>query len=478
MRAAVATTAARRDGAFLRVVLIGLLPYCLSFPHTMTWGADATTDVWQRTMRRSFEVTALQMDTLGDAVALGSVHGRVAVVKIAGTTGKRLWSMPVRFRHGRNYDHAPGLMLDSRGDAVIGGSFWRADVSDPVAPSFTVVKLAGADGRRRWSATVHDTGAHSGSVRGIAIDANDDVIAAGSVSADPPAFDTDIAVVKLSGPDGRELWRWIYDQPPTGNYDATTAFTIDQRGDVYVLGDLGFEFGGSGAVVVKLSGADGRVVWMHELEAYTYPLLIVSDGAEGVVVAGGTQDVSGPRVHATKLAGATGDTVWTVAGASTPSGWARAVAIDAQGDVVLGVQPLGSGNVSVAKLIGATGSTAWRRDIGASARFRDVPHVAVGPDGSIVVGASVRNENTCFDVLIARLDNATGDVVTTRSFDGSATTRRCIADPSKGPVAGPDQDRTDAIAIDGAGNTIGLVALSNGSRANWHYTSKAIKISR
>jgi len=66
----------------------------------------------------------------------------------------------------------------------------------------------------------------------------------------------DWAVAKLDPSNGAELWRSVYD---VGGCDNVSALDVDTAGDVVATG------GNVLFVTMKFSGADGSLVWRHDI---------------------------------------------------------------------------------------------------------------------------------------------------------------------------------------------------------------------
>ncbi len=94
----------------------------------------------------------------------------------------------------------------------------------------------------------------------IAVDRAGDVL----VTVPTPTHDgyQAVAVVKLSGTDGRKLWRHAFSCPGGGG-DEAHAIAIDPGGDVVVGGHVDSCGTGSSFTVVRLSGSGGDELWRY-----------------------------------------------------------------------------------------------------------------------------------------------------------------------------------------------------------------------
>jgi hypothetical protein len=146
-------------------------------------------------------------------------------------------------------DEAAAVAVDAAGDVIAAGLVFDATTG----PSFYVTKLSGATGAEIWHKNLGTGGALA-----VAVDAAGDVLAAGSV---PGAMvDSDFMVVKLAGGNGDELWRETIDGPD-GLDDVAVSVAVDPNDDVIAAGFSTSVATGADLFVVKLSGATGDPVW-------------------------------------------------------------------------------------------------------------------------------------------------------------------------------------------------------------------------
>jgi len=284
-----------------------------------------------------------------------------------------------RWRHridgtARNQSTEVNALLSLDDDAVVTGSVVDRDGID-----LLVTRLAGSDGHERWRTRLRGV---RGDWRPIyndglaaAVDGAGDVLVAGSLQNAPTDGGDfgDFTVAKLDGATGSERWRFRFPEPPgTG---LANVIAVDGSGDVVAGGRIGGI--GPGVVsIVKLSAADGHLVWQRDLE-------IVTD--------------------------------------------ARATAIDARGDVLLSVSIAGS-DFGVVKLAGTTGEVLWiDRESASANRWEVAMRVAVDPSGAVFAagmvddgagGSAADTAGQLFEVV--RLDGNTGARVWAYSTTGDA----------------------------------------------------------
>jgi cysteine-rich repeat protein len=238
------------------------------------------------------------------------------------------------------------------------------------------------------------------------------------------------SLVKLARDSGNELWRRQIDGTSTDedNYyaDVATALAVDAAGDVVAAGqtvnvDTGLDF-----TVVKLAGGTGALRWQRDVNGlgthfggHDFPdqaRAVAIDAAGDVVAAGVTENVidfhfSGDDFSVVKFAGADGSELWR----SGPDGElgfdsANAVAVDLDGNV------LSAGNVetrpgydgfAVRKLAGANGALLWEQFLSSPAGTSGRAYaIALEPNGDAVAAGATSVGGERF--AVARFSGATG----------------------------------------------------------------------
>ena len=178
----------------------------------------------------------------------------------------------------QDIDEAVSVAVDSQGDVIAGGLVF--DVM--TGPSFFVVKLAGIGGGEIWRVSLGAGGAES-----VAVDSADDVFAAGSVPG--AGVDSDFIVVKFSGLNGAELWRTIIDGADALD-DGALSVAVDPNDDVVAAGFSSATATGRDFFVVKLDGQTGAEIWTGVVDgtasADDEALQVVVDAAGEVFAAG------------------------------------------------------------------------------------------------------------------------------------------------------------------------------------------------
>jgi hypothetical protein len=365
-------------------------------------------EVWRKDL--SGDITAFNemlAVAANDSATAVFVGGRVrnaatmwdfTVAKLAAADGSTVWRREIDGggpETGVGFDQAVTLAVDPAGDVVAGGGLVEGTVD-----SFTVVKLAGADGTMMW---MHELDAPSyGLARRVTVDGAGDVLAVGTTMTGG------FTVVKLSGATGDELWRY-------GTSGEGYAVTVDAAGDVVAAGQ-GFHPPQNSLLptvllVVKLAGLSGAELWRAEVVGTT----LSSGGANDVTVDAAGDVIAGGGVNVTnaansdfivlKLAGATGLQLWQRA-ITAPCCYiyqhANRVAVDPAGDVIAGGQlarpttsPGPDYDFGVMKFAGATGATVWARQLGAG-RNDQAEDLVVDASGDVIASGAFSEDPAAF----------------------------------------------------------------------------------
>src|SRR5262249_12714186 len=143
-----------------------------------------------------------------------------------------------------------------------------------------------------WETQVSGTGAGVGVALTARIDGAGDVVAAGYT--DDAVLGREFTVVKLAGADGREVWRRaLGGANPTPPVDEARSSAFDQANNVYATGVTSAGGVPSSFTVVKLAAPTGALLWRKEIigsgvggEGHA----VVVDSMGGAFVAGETSD--------------------------------------------------------------------------------------------------------------------------------------------------------------------------------------------
>lgn len=164
------------------------------------------------------------------------------------------------------YGSTTGFSVAVDGDDnvfLVGGTYNSLvfGAGDPGDYDYFIVKLNGATGTEIFAGQ-GGLSYHHDSFRGVSVNSEGDIVAAGS-----SGYDTllDFLVVKFSGATGNMLWEY---SPHSSTIDVLRAVTFDSDDNVYVAGAHdALNLQGSIAEnpsVTKLSGSTGTEIWVYE----------------------------------------------------------------------------------------------------------------------------------------------------------------------------------------------------------------------
>jgi hypothetical protein len=405
----------------LRTLALGLLTVgSLTLP-----SSDAF--AWQTNLNspsRYDRALAVAVDADGDVVAAG-VNPEFAVVKLAGTNGRRLWRHVIA-----GYDaEARVAAVTASGDVVAAGTASRGDFN-----SFTVVKLGGVNGAELWSYEIDGAAVRSSDrANAVAVDVAGDVIAAGKI--EHTTLSPDFIVVKLDGGSGTELWRREINGTADGSWDRASAVAVDAAGDV-MAGGRTDNIGGMDFTVVKLRSADGIELWRHDHD--------IDTGVAGAIAVDASGDVLAAGDAVVKLRGSDGVELWRVSDLG-----AGAVVVDADGNVVAAGEI--DSDFAVVKLRGSDGQELWRQVVDGTANdFDKAAAVAVDADGDVVAGGRIEAADTLTDFAVFKFRGTDGQELWRHVIDGTA------ADTHFSII-----DEALAVTLDAAGNVVAAGQTEN-----------------
>jgi hypothetical protein len=322
-------------------------------------------------------------------------------------------------------DGAFAVAVDLNGDVVAAGITQNTGTG----PDFTVAKFSGVDGTEQWRQVIDGTANGADGALAVAVDSSGDVLAAGFTTN--TGTSADFTVIKLSGANGTVLWDQRIDGTAVNAFDRALAVAVNASGDVVAAGftdniNTGLDF-----TVIKFSGADGTVLWDQRINGTANGLdaarAVVVDAA-GNVVAGGTTFNTGTSVDFTvvKLSGADGTVLWQsdINGTADDPDEALAVTLDVTGDVVAAgsTRNIGTGRgFTVVKLSGVDGVEQWRQVINGAANVSEARAVAVDAVGDVVASGTIFNTGTSADLAVVKFDGVSGVEKWRQVIDGSGS---------------------------------------------------------
>lgn len=369
----------------------------------------------------------------GDVVFAGTlaagVDMEIAALFVDGATGEELW----RYTDGAPIGQAIVVATDAAGDVALGGFVRDAVTGDQ---ELAVRKLAGTTGAELWA---YDRGSATGSqAEAIGVDAAGDVFVGGLLDEGGATGD-DFFVAKLDGATGVEDWAVTIDGGAAG--ERAAAIALGPSGNVIAMGRVALDL-----IVVELDGATGAELWRYT-EGGSLGTDVAADASGDVVVSG----IEDAEFLVLKIDGTSGTEIWRHrnAGATAQEDRANAVVVDASGDVIavgeIDSDPnpaLLTTSFFVVKLDGASGAEEWTHArTGSSATALDV---AVDPGGAVFAAGTITHEDTNGHGrfgLVERLDGATGSLVWAHRFVGTALRS-----------TSPGANRIESIALDPLGD--------------------------
>lgn len=329
-------------------------------------------------------------------------------------------------------DFAVAVVVDTTGDAFVGGTFANKETSSDLA----VLKFDGASGNTEWRREIDGGGADW--LTDLAL-AGPDVVAVGQLGT-PMHLRSDIVVLKFDGNTGEELWR----QELTDGLARSVA--VDSAGDVVVVGRLrdasDWDF-----FVAKYHGDTGSELWRFLVEGggLEHEALSVAVSPGGNVVASGAvTDGNNQDFFVVAIDGVTGAELWRQQlRDEEPREYASVLRLDPNADV-LAIGRISTSTAFVLKFDGATGNELWRTHVGLSVPGPNVVRdIAVDPSGTIWAAGSFGPH-----FGVAKLDGETGTEVWAKE------------------IAAGEPGLADHIHLDPAGNPIVVGAMSQAG-AGW-----------
>ncbi len=356
-----------------------------------------------------------------DGLVLSAEH---AIVRLDGASGAELWRHTARGLPSRTSSAVIALALDPLGEVIVAG-FMAGNESD----NFGALKLAASDGHELWRYSAREAG--PGAATAVFTTPEGHAIVAGTLSNAVGGYD--LALVKIDGLDGAEIWRRTVSGPRGRPAGAARAVGLQRSRDVIGAQLLSGRGGGSALIVARIDGTDGTLRWVERIEAARGSELdLAVDARDHIFAAVATP--AGFEVR--KLAATDGRQIWqrSFGAAGTGCGPGVVLVLDGAQDVIAaGCQ--GREDLALVKLRARDGRTLWERSV----------RIAAGPAGKTrALAVDARG-----DVLIARYVAPSSDrtdlvVTKLRGRDG----RLPRAEPTDAPAAGAESKKHPASAAE------------------------------
>jgi hypothetical protein len=415
-------------------------------------------------------------------VNVDGAYAGSSVVKID-HSGQVAWRHRVHGTSTHPSDEIGAIVPMPDGNVVAAGS-----VEDIDGSKFIVASLGGADAQELWRSSLGGSvsGAFQYSNRANAAAAapDGDVVAAGTMLNRVESGEYgDFTVVKLAGTDGRERWRFTL-AAPVGE-ETADAMAIVRGGDVIAAGEVQRTQPYADMVsVVRLDGKTGALVWRRDVDAAWRTSALAVDPMGAIVLAASTSDANGNYFGVVKLAGDSGDVQWIARESGSPDRYQEAVrvVVDASGAVfAAGMTDDGTGDPSgsagnvftVVRLDAVTGERVWAYHTTGTAGGAFATHLQLDPRGLVIAAGSMNDRGSCRDGFFVAIDALNGRPVWSRRFDGTYTARRCYprnCSYHSVHCAPVDNDDVSGLALGSKGHVfVGLSLLDlNGGVAHFH----------
>jgi cysteine-rich repeat protein len=395
---------------------------------------------------------AIAADAANDVIVVGRATtpaaGDVAIaVAFAGGTGLELWRYVLDGSGAADDVFRAVAIDDATGAIIVAGRLANAVAADS-GTDMVVAKLS-PGGVEIWRRVLDGGGGAGDDAHAVALDDAGDVLVAGqSTPADGRLRAT---VVKLAGADGATLWWQDFDGTGSAGGAVARRIAVDTASDVVVAGRIRNATTGDDVLVAKLDGASGAVRWRTEItgdgdgsdpgdpgdpEDEENPsaddvggLALVPLGGGDVVVAGRIVGLGTGSDFAVIAFSADGAERWRRVVDGTATGaddtdQARAVAVDANGDVIAAGQLADSERQEdfvVLELEGATGAERWRRDLDGARGGSDIARdLALVHTGDVIATGRLGGDGTRRDFAVARFAASDGAEQWRAMVDGSA----------------------------------------------------------
>jgi uncharacterized delta-60 repeat protein len=401
--------------------------------------------LWQRTLHGTADgdgrARSVAVDRQGNIFVAGSVTNRgtgadFTAAKLS-PDGALLWQKSL---HGTTTGDAEarGVAVDGQGNIIAAGFTTNAGTG----VDLTVAKLD-PDGGLLWQKSLHGTaeGVVEDFASAVAVDAQGNVLVAGTTRN--TGMGADFTVAKLS-PDGLPLWQKSINGTANGS-DGASAVAVDSQGNVAAAGFTTNEGTGFDFTVARYSPG-GDLLWQKSINGTAnsadIAVSVAVDGPGNVIAAGTTRNAGTGGDFTVMKFNPDGVSLWQQALNGTSSGddFAASVAVDGQGNAVAAGSTANAGadhDMTVAKF-GPDGLPLWVRSFHGSANgFNEADSVAVDAQGNIAAAGRTQNDGANLDFTAAKLDPE-GDLLWVRTLDGN---------PSR-------NDNAAAVAVDAQGNVV------------------------
>ena len=373
---------------------------------------DGATGRFLRTVETTDTWTAIALDGSGNIIVSGSATAKYAA------DGTLLW------RQSFAANQAAAIAVDGSGNVVVTGTFW---IGGAYIGDFYTAKYATADGALLWERRYTGPPGAAHTARALAVDAAGNVIVTG-----------EFATVKYAA-NGAFIWDRRY---PNGG--APKGVAVDVDGNVLVAGQAP---DGEGYLnnyyLTKYAAANGTQLWEKFGTEGASAAVARGDGSIVMVGTSRTGWNAYDDAYTVKYDVIDGTLLWEQRYNVLANNLdlAAAVAIDAEGNVVVTGESVGSeGNPDyyTVKYVGTTGTRLWEKRYNGPGNGTDrATAIAVDQSGNVIVTGYAWN-GTNWDWTTVKYAAADGALLWNRRHDGP----------------GNEGDTAYAVAVDGSGNVV------------------------
>ena len=339
---------------------------------------------------------------------------------------------------GNGDDEANAIAVDTSDNVYVTGYCWGSGT----ARDYTTIKYNSA-GQQQWIARYNGPANDDDMATAIAIDSSGNVYVTGASLN--PAGDLDYATVKYNSA-GQEQWVARY-SGPGGQFhvDSAVAIGVDASGNVYVTGTSDSTGTGLDYATIKYNSA-GQEQWIVRGpgNGNDFASAIAVDGPGNVYVTGSSTG-AGSLDFATVKYNSAGQEQWIARynGSGNSNDIASAIALDTSGNVYV------TGTSSESRYATVKYNSAGQEQWVAS--YPGTRAAAIAVDASMNVYVTGSSSSSC-----------TNSDYTTIKYNAAGQDQWVVR--YNGP--GNDDDRANAIAVDGSGN---VYVTGQSLDSNVHY---------
>jgi hypothetical protein len=345
------------------------------------------------------EARAILADGDGNVFVTGSSYNGsnddYATIKYS-SGGLPLWTN--RFDGpGSSNDYARAIAVDANGDVYVTGYSY----SIPSGDDYATVKYSNA-GVSMWTNYYSGPGIYYDYAQALAVDSNGNVFVTGSSSGG--ASGADYATIKYSST-GMPLWTNRYQGPSSGaGPDQAVAVGVDMSGNVYVTGDSsGGVSVGSDFATIKYSN-NGVAIWTNRYsgpgDSSDIPKALAIDGGGNVFITGYSRaNGTGTENYATVAYLSSGLPWWTnyYNGPGSASDEARAIGVNTDSTVFVTGLSFGVNSDYATIAYSMAGTPLWTNRYNGPGNQSDFARaLAVDAGGNVVVTG--RSYGAAFDL--------------------------------------------------------------------------------